>query len=551
MEQSAKRRWIALLCLLCTLFMTMQAWAGRYAMNPDGISYLDMADRLLQGDFSTLVHPYWSPLYPTLLAIALKLSPASAPEFPVAHAVNWLIGLGALAGFTFLVAERARRQDVASGFYCRTGFAYMLFLWATMEGLGLTQVIPDLCVAALVYLVACLCCRLAEGSGGRGLSCLLGVVLGLAVLAKAAMLPLGVGLLVILAFPGLSISAPRSIVAVAAVVFGLIIAVYGLALSRQQHRFTLGDAGKLNYAWLVAGEIPLHAGWIEPSPTAGTPAHPPRLLSSNPTVITFKDRVPGTYPLWYNPAFFHQGLRVKFDFRKQFSAFAKSWQSLRWAAGSSLIPLLAGLFVLCSLVPVRQAVISFLKSPLGIWPVLAMTMFALVTIEARYVAPFLVLFWLAVYDAATPGKLHPARQAVLKVTAVSILLFQLSHLGTLAGSTFQSAAAPTHVAVSRELRRLGLHSGDEIATVGPGFNAYYARLARLRIVASIGWKGGEYADTSQVEALTDTQFDTIKEMLRPVPVKAIVSQYNCAAAQRGRHAWHSIANTDYCVLLLR
>jgi hypothetical protein len=549
MEQSAKRRWIAFLCLVCSLFITMQAWASRYAMNPDGISYLDMAERLLQGDFSTLVHPYWSPLYPTLLAIGLKLSPASAPVFPVAHAVNWLIGLGALAGFTFLVAERARRQDVESGFYCRTGFAYMLFLWATMEGLSLAQVIPDLCVAALLYLIACLCCRLADRSSGRGISCLLGIVLGLAVLSKAAMLPLGIGLLVILALPGLSISPPRSHVAVAAIVFGLIIGAYGLALSRQQHRFTLGDAGKLNYAWLVAGEIPLHAGWIEPSPTSGTPAHPPRLLSSNPTVIAFKEMAPGTYPLWYNPAFFHEGLRVKFDLRKQFSAVAKSWQTLRWAAGSSLIPLLAGLFVLFTLTPVRQAVISFWTSPLGVWPVLAMTMFALVTIEARYVAPFLVLFWLAVYDAATPGKLQSAQQAVLSVTAVSILLFQLSHLGTLAG-TFRSAATPTHVAVSRELRRLGLHSGDEIATVGPGFSAYYAKLAKLRIVASIGWKGGEYADTGQVEALTDTQFDAIKEKLREVPVKAIVSHYDCAAAERGRHAWHSIANTDYCVLLL-
>ena len=49
-----RRAWITALCLLCALLITYQAWVSRSVMNPDGISYLDMADRLQQGNFDTL-----------------------------------------------------------------------------------------------------------------------------------------------------------------------------------------------------------------------------------------------------------------------------------------------------------------------------------------------------------------------------------------------------------------------------------------------------------------------------------------------------------------
>src|SRR6185369_13250535 len=40
----------------------LQAWDRRYAMNPDGISYLDVADAYLRGDWAVAVNGYWSPL---------------------------------------------------------------------------------------------------------------------------------------------------------------------------------------------------------------------------------------------------------------------------------------------------------------------------------------------------------------------------------------------------------------------------------------------------------------------------------------------------------
>jgi hypothetical protein len=553
-----RRVWIAGLCLLCGLLITLSAWAGRLQMNPDGISYLDMAHRLLQKDFSPLAHPYWSPLYPCLLALVLKVFPAPAMEFQAAHMANWLIGLSALASFTFFLTQRLASQTAAKGgesaasFRCRTSFGYMLFLWGTIEVIGLADINPDLCVAALVYLAAGLCHRLAAGRSRWYItSGILGVTLGLACLTKAAMAPLSVALLALLAIQWRvwrSIPLRRPSLAIAALGIIIVFGPYVFALSHHERRLTFGEAGRLNYAWLVQGGIPVHAGWMGQPPTAGTPSHPPRLLSSDPPVLEFKDTVPGTYPLWYDPAYFHKGLQVKFEFRKQITTIVKSLASLRWVFGSALYPLLAGLFVLACFASPRQAWNGLSRSLLLSWSLTAFVMFGLVTIQPRYVSGFMVLFWLSVYDAFSPGRLRPACQGAISVTAVCILLFQVHALLKTGADTTRTSSTSAHLAVARELTRLGLHAGDEIATEGSGFKAYYASLARLRIVANVGWTGGDGSGNEQLPALDDAKVNAIRDKFRQLRIKAIVSPENHAAT--AGNAWHSIGDTGYSVLLL-
>ena len=58
---------------------------------------------------------------------------------------------------------------------------------------------------------------------------------------------------------------------------------------------------------------------------------------------------------------------------------------------------------------------DFSKPWLILWPLAAFSMFALVLIEGRFIAPFLVLFWISVYDAVSPGSLVPAQRAAIGV----------------------------------------------------------------------------------------------------------------------------------------
>jgi hypothetical protein len=58
------------------------AWAGRGAMNPDGLSYLDIASQAVQIGPSALISTYWSPGYPALISLALLVvRPSPQSEF--------------------------------------------------------------------------------------------------------------------------------------------------------------------------------------------------------------------------------------------------------------------------------------------------------------------------------------------------------------------------------------------------------------------------------------------------------------------------------------
>ena len=80
----------------------VHAWSARHAMDPDGISYLDIADAWLGGDWANVVNGYWSPLYSWLLAAGLFIfKPSAYWEATVVHLVNFVIYACALACFHF------------------------------------------------------------------------------------------------------------------------------------------------------------------------------------------------------------------------------------------------------------------------------------------------------------------------------------------------------------------------------------------------------------------------------------------------------------------
>ncbi len=147
------------------------AWVNRYVMGSDGISYLDMGDAYLRGDWQMAINGYWSPLYSWLLGLALLvLKPSPYWEFPVVHLVNFIIYLGALLCFAFLLNEVIHHQRVKDDAVAGGGLVglpewdwmvlgYTLFMWSSLELITLWYVTPDMCVAAFVLLILCCLAR--------------------------------------------------------------------------------------------------------------------------------------------------------------------------------------------------------------------------------------------------------------------------------------------------------------------------------------------------------------------------------------------------------
>lgn len=83
---------ISFWCVICLACAGVLAWDNRHFMNPDGLSYLDLASEALRGGPAKLLNGYWSPGYPALISIALLIfHPHPSHEFPLIHLVNFVI----------------------------------------------------------------------------------------------------------------------------------------------------------------------------------------------------------------------------------------------------------------------------------------------------------------------------------------------------------------------------------------------------------------------------------------------------------------------------
>ncbi len=237
------------------LLASAQAWIFRYQVSADSISYLDMSDAVLPGsNWHRLINGVWSPLYPFLLGMLRRMfhiSPGN--EIMAGHLLNLAVFIFAFACFEFFLSAAIReleasddtameRRVLALPKWAYLPVAYSLFLWATIEGISLRSLRPDMLMSGCLYLAVGMLLRMhrAPASWSRYLE--LGAVLGIGFLAKAPMLPIGVLVLAATFFVVESWRPALKMAAGALALMLLIGSVYFLPLSRQRGHFTLGES---------------------------------------------------------------------------------------------------------------------------------------------------------------------------------------------------------------------------------------------------------------------------------------------------------------------
>lgn len=501
--------------LLAIVVGFLHVWDGRNSMNQDGVSYLDMGDAYFRGDWTMALNAYWSPLYAWLLGFVMNVfRPSPEWEFAVAHLVNFFVFLFAFGCFEFLLREVIKTDQERSlklngragvglprlGWLC---FGYMLFLWATLYYIPLRLITPDVCVAALVFLASGLILRLRRGVHSWKLFVALGVTLALGYMAKAVMFPLAFVYLVValFAFGNGRRAIPR--VAVSLALFLLLSSPLIIALSITKGRLTFSDTGKITYAWFVNGVPVRH--WQGEGTGSGAPIHPTRKLLDRPTLYEFNGPIGGTFPVWYDPSYWYEGVRLRFDLMGQAKATLLALGRYHRMFFSYLQ---SGLFIgfLVLLLYSSWRPKDWLRSIAAQWPLLApalaaMLLYAVVYVEARYVGPFIILFWLGLYSAprlpaAAPAKRVTECVAIVMTALLVILLFVSTAVKArfLALDVWRGKIVAPHKQwdVARGLQELGVHPGDKIATVYPEASTgsrsrmmATARLARVQVVAGI------------------------------------------------------------------
>lgn len=107
-------------------FGAIYTWiaATNHSMNADGISYLDIGDAYLRGDWEMAINSVWSPMYAWVLGLVLWLvKPGMRWEFPIVQLVNFSIYLITLLCFAFFWRQTMRYHRQLPG-YLKQRFAF-------------------------------------------------------------------------------------------------------------------------------------------------------------------------------------------------------------------------------------------------------------------------------------------------------------------------------------------------------------------------------------------------------------------------------------------
>lgn len=512
--------------IVISLFLGFcQVWTNRYDVGADIISYLDMSDAISRGDWSTFRHGllFWPPFYSCVLGFFLAiLKPSPFLEYPVVQFVNYLIFVLTLAAFrfflkefrlcrAFLGAKSASPERVTLSEPSCTIVAYALFIWSSVELIGVSLTNPDMTLAAFLYVAFGLLLKIARDNEKKVTFALFGLTLGFGYLTKAVMFPLSFVFLVVLSC--LMGRRGLSRVLLAFVAFCVVSGPLVCLISVTKGQFTFSEQGSLNYAWNVNG-VNYSTHWHGESPSRGKPVHPTRKLHDVPEVYEFAEPINATYPPWYDPPYWYEGLENYFDLTNLMKATIRHSKKIGevFLFGMNGM-IVAAIFLSVWMAPkrclVHQDILKywFLFVP----AIAALGMYSIVHVEPRYIGLFVVIISLILISGSQNYNIVLSKgMAILMLAMCLLVTFPKSSKVILDVARGRDKAINISWEIANKLHGLGLRQGDWVASVSySGMDiARWAHLARVRIVAEVPYFPGR--DESFWNASPEVRREIIK-----------------------------------------
>jgi 4-amino-4-deoxy-L-arabinose transferase-like glycosyltransferase len=368
--------------------------------------------------------------------------------------------------------------------------AYAAFMVIVAYVLNVRTMTPDMIVAAVVFVSSGLLLT-AQRTGWRPRDAVaFGVTLAVGYFAKTVMFP--VGLIYLIAAVALEPRAWRG-PALAAAAFAVVAMPWLVALSLWKGKPTYGETGPLMYAsWVNGWAGRFH--WTGEPPGSGTPRHPVQQITARPDAFAFDWPARVTYPLFYDPTYWTDGIRATVSVPNQLRALRRTLGELAgilWAA-STMIAALAVFVVAAS---DWRGWRYRLRQYRMIWvPAIgAIALYLAVHIEGRLIAGQLQV--LIVTLLATLAYDRARVDAIGQTGAAACLAAAIVTEGPVAAGALRNTVNDLAYGESREhladwtaaqgFGAHGLGPGDRIAVIGNVIDVSWAQLGQLSIVAEL------------------------------------------------------------------
>ncbi|MGH7584069.1 MAG: hypothetical protein ACREL5_12665 [Gemmatimonadales bacterium] len=515
---------VHVLAAFAALICVALGWLSRHALNPDGVSYLDLAALATRGDWRHFVQGYWSPLLPSLLAMISGVTGLAGSRL-VAPA-HWLNLAAALGCIVVLWRWSLERLPTIFG---RAAIPALLLCSAGMP--RIEAVTPDV---PLLLVVTWLGYELIERGGRRWI--LIGLLLGAAFLVKTSCWPW-----ILLSVPvrwwAATDGAARRRVVRSTIAAAAVMAVWIVPLSLAAGHPTLGSSGRLNYSWYIESSTSRL-----PDTDTGDHRDYHRIAIGGGreiVVATFDDAAAWTYQPWGDPTGWAAGSLTETGHPPTAPQLLSYWGRLAMRTfGIWLLPVIGAVMVPLLLLAHRTGMIRELATTqrdaaaaiaLGLGGVMQ---FIAVHAEPRLIAPFGMLLalgviaWCCVPSPQRAGRVpFKVRMAMSEAGLATALVFGAIKMA----EGVQSDARLAPVVANLDMLRSRLLAADE-SSVPVGIVGYSAP-----VLGAAYWIGAHV--TMQVPPAS-------ADLLATLPVAQQDSILHSVFSGRVPLVWRSSASGD-------
>lgn len=538
-----------------------QAWVSRFDAIDHTVSYLEMGSYFFRGHPWAIINGFWSPLYALLCGLTiLVFKPSPYWEYPTVHLLVFLIFLFTMVCFDYFLKQLMRfrseleREKNESSYldWVWITIGYTLFLWSSLQLIGVDNAIPEMLEAGFFYLSCGLLVMISTGRANWKAFLCLGLTAGLSYLTSFTVLPVSFLILVTAWFVA---KRRGAYVAISAIAFVAIAAPFIAALSIQKGRLTFGESMTYDYVVSVNGIPHHHWQGDREMPLI----HPTREIFAAPATFEFREPFKGTYPPEYDIAYWYEGVKPRLHIRQQMKVLANNLLGEFLTLFLSLNGILLTTLFLVLYETGRGSTI--LKDVLRYWflivPCVATAGFrALVYYHPRYLAAsFVVLLVCLFLSAAFPISKPRVLSGVAVLQFVMFLGFvalpTLLHVLDIHPWHAPEAKRASYQEVAEKAAEMGLRPGDEIASLNASNMGMvmWAHLARIQIVAEVFyWPVHPESATSFWDADPLTQ-ERVIQAFSKTGAQAIVSQDPPSGPGAGR--WLEIGTTGYYLYWLK
>ena len=420
------------IAVMCTLGAIDAAYLRNWNVNPDGVSYVDLARAFAAHGPGALINGYWSPLYPGLLGSVIAIvKPSHAAMFGVVRTVGFGIFVCTTLAFAHLLRVAFGQPEFAA--HPRRRLAAVVVAWElyavfVLKAISLFLVTPDIGVAGVVFWTAAELITIAREPVSTRRWARLGAVLAVGYWWKAILFPVA-GVMLLVAFAvALRRRDNRHGPFASAVAFAALSLLLIVPVSRETGRLTFGETGRLNHLWFVAGAPQIVEACRETPEGGRLTIRLAPVVSTVPLTCTLPDQwKESTLPMWYDPSWWYRDTSTPVRASATFTTFLRDLGFVREALAD------AAPWLSVSLLLVFVAALGARPPTAHTWPLVVVgaatvMSYLLVYVELRHIVPFIVIGAVAALAALAA---RPSRWAnvALAVLALSGAIDLADHVG--------------------------------------------------------------------------------------------------------------------------